>query len=1395
MRVFIPLNIFILSLLFVLPAMAQDCDCDDSDNCPYAFGPNFTGQVCYDITDALNNDLADPGQGVCGVALTFTHQHIWDLELTLISPAGQEVPLVGNNTSFFGTTNNVLWNILFIPCANVPSPDTINNNPFQAVWTNSQSWPFGAIFDGSYHPVGGNCLESFNTGPVNGTWCLQIENQPSPYSGEILNFEVILCDNSGLLCCDADAGELDVADFTICEGDSSLLIDWSPDYGPIFPSPVEYGYTFVVSDTTGMILQIDPMPDLTGYAVGEYTICGLSYLRADSLLLPVADGVLTLDSLANNLLSGEPWFCGDLTEDCVAISIVSPPVPVFLADTICAGESYTVGDSVVAQSGQYLFQLESAFGCDSLVNLDLTVLQPDSTFLVETVCFGEVYPVGDSIFAASGSFSVLLANAFGCDSLVFLDLTVLPEIETFLTDTICQGAEYALGDSLFVLPGNYEVLLTSALGCDSTVFLDLVVLDPIAQIATPDTLTCAMPELWLDGSASSSVPGFVYQWTALSGSLSPPLDSNQVLATGPGEYELAVSAFFCTVRDTVIVLADTLAPSAQVLPPDTLTCGVDSVLLDGSGSASGPDILYQWIGPSGIIPGVDSAVYWAAAPGAYALIAFDAGNGCADTSSVMVEQDIEPPFVEAGPSSVLNCQDQEVLLDGSASYQDGPFVFEWLGPGGDPVSWTDSLQAVVSEPGWYVLWATDLGNACTASDSVLVGLDTIPPVADAGPLDTLTCAEPVLSLNGSGASPSGTVVFLWETPDGNIAGDPAQPDPGVDAPGLYILTVTDPVNHCTAMDSVEISEDTELPMADAGPTVTLNCLLREWTLGNPDSTSLGPAFSYLWTGPQGDTIATELSPTIQAGGTYVLFVTDQTNGCTSVDSVFIEQEEDFPIAVIDGGGEITCSAPEVLLDGSNSTSGPGIEYAWLDEQGNVIGTENQLTAGNAGVYCLVVENGFNFCRDTVCVEVLQGPGFPLVDAGPNEVIDCATGQAFPQGSVQPLDPDYALIWSTLSGNILSDPTQLAIIVDEPGWYTFTVDDTVNNCVVVDSAFVLLDTAACLPLVNAGADGLINCYHLPLLYDTLDASQGTSSGADITYQWTSIGGTVVIGGNTLFPVVTEGTFILTVTNTLLNLSATDTVVVYEDLASPVAHAGLNDTIDCSTINMDYYLDGSGSSQGSQYVYEWSTLGGFIVSGADSLYALINAPGLYDLEVTNLLNGCSAVDAVEITLNGDLPEPCVEAFVQAPCGAASLVVGDSCAAGMPYSYQWNVSGGLIVGDPTLPMVEVVWEDTLVQVSGLIIDTTNLCPLAVNIQLFTPVNCFPECEVALPEVCLECDFGELVRRGDHALPLRGCTGDVPPDHYGYYEPVHLHGGCSGARRYFPAAGRRRAARIFDL
>jgi len=1366
MRVFIPLNIFLLWLLTGTTAVAQNCDCDDTANCPSSFGPNFTGQICYDVTDAFNNDLADPNQGICGVNIAFNHEHIWDLELTLISPSGQSVPLVGWNTNFFGTTNNVLWNVLFIPCANIPAPDTINGDPFQAVWSNNQDWPFAAIFDGSYHPVGGNCLEAFDTGPVNGTWCLQIDNQPSPYSGQILNFEIILCDNSGLLCCDADAGVLEAENATICQGDSSLLIDWEPDYGPIYPDPTEYGYSFVVSDTVGLILLIEPMPDLTGFSPGTYSVCGLSFLMTDSLNIPEPDGVLTIGDLEDNLNGGAPWFCGDLTETCVEIGIAAPPAPVFLTEIICHDETYMVGDSVVAETGQYTFVLQNAWQCDSIVNLNLTVLPVDTTLLVETVCFGGSFAVGDSIYSSSGIYNTLLANALGCDSLVILDLTVLAGIETFLVDTICQGDAYAVGDSLFAAAGNYSVLLSSVLGCDSTVYLDLTVLDPAALIATPDTITCSIPQVTLDGSGSGA--GLSYQWTAISGALAPPLDQAQVTALSPGVYELMVEEYFCPARDTVTVIADTVAPQAVALLPDTLTCGVGSVLLDGSGSGSG--FLFQWLDPAGdLIPGENNNTLWVSEPGVFSLIALNTGNGCSDTAYFDVPEDLQEPFVEAGPGSTLNCLVVTATLDGSQTFQDGNFLFEWEGPGGVSIPWTDSLQAQTSVPGIFYLTATDLDNGCQAMDSVEVLQDIIPPNAEAGPQDTLNCITAILDLNGSGTSNSGVVEFFWETANGHLVGNPAMPDPQVDMPGLYVLTVTDPVNHCTAADSVQISGDFELPLADAGPEVTLTCLLPSWTVGDPDNTSVGPEFAYFWIGPAGDTISTQLSPEIFQGGTYHLFVTNTVNGCFNSDSVVIGQEGSIPIADTGPGGTLTCSNPAILLDGSNSSTGPFIEYTWLDDAGNAIGQGNQLTVGNSGVYCLVVSDGLSLCADTACVEVFQGPDFPLVNAGPNGELDCFSGQAFLQGTVEPPTPDYVYSWSSVTGNILTDPGLSAITVDEPGWYILTVVDTLTDCTVQDSALVTLDTAACMPVANAGADGLINCYNVP--FDTLDATQGTSSGLNIAYLWIPISGSVS-GDNTLTPVVTEGAYVLYVTNTSVGLTATDTVVVPEDLTFPFADAGPDQVIDCATISDEFNLDGTASSQGANFVYEWTTSGGFIVSGADGLTPLISAPGLYDLQVTDILNGCSSTDAVLITLDGDTPTPCVEPVIQIPCGATSILVGDTCANSNPYAYEWYITGGVFVSDSTAAMVEVLWTEPVVILNGLVTDTTNQCPVAVSMELYAPSACFPECEIAVPDT-LTCDVTSLT--------LDATGSSEGPEFFYFWEAVS--GSlCGGETTLFP-------------
>jgi hypothetical protein len=94
--------------------------------------------------------------------------------------------------------------------------------------------------------------------------------------------------------------------------------------------------------------------------------------------------------------------------------------------TECAGFSITVGTNTYNTTGVTTDVLVSSGGCDSTVNLDLTIL-PDITGTdVQVVCDSLVWIDGLTYYADNNvaTFNLVGASINGCDSLVTLDLTV-----------------------------------------------------------------------------------------------------------------------------------------------------------------------------------------------------------------------------------------------------------------------------------------------------------------------------------------------------------------------------------------------------------------------------------------------------------------------------------------------------------------------------------------------------------------------------------------------------------------------------------------------------------------------------------------------------------------------------------------------------------------------------------------------------------------------------------------------------------------------------------------------------------------------------------------------------------------------------------------------------------
>lgn len=155
--------------------------------------------------------------------------------------------------------------------------------------------------------------------------------------------------------------------------------------------------------------------------------------------------------------------------------IVHQPDTINQLESICEGESFYFGMINILNAGTYEYTFQNQWGCDSLVYLELLVLDTFNVTIDVEICFEESYTVGQNIYNQSGVYIDTLSTIHGCDSIVELNLIVFPENDTLIHSSICQGEEFIVGSSVYFQSGNYQDTLDDVNGCDSVVWLELQV--------------------------------------------------------------------------------------------------------------------------------------------------------------------------------------------------------------------------------------------------------------------------------------------------------------------------------------------------------------------------------------------------------------------------------------------------------------------------------------------------------------------------------------------------------------------------------------------------------------------------------------------------------------------------------------------------------------------------------------------------------------------------------------------------------------------------------------------------------------------------------------------------------------------------------------------------------
>lgn len=223
--------------------------------------------------------------------------------------------------------------------------------------------------------------------------------------------------------------------------------------------------------------------------------------------------------------------------DSVATLNLTINQPTLSSVEVSACESYTwpLNSQMYTASGNYTHTIPNVAGCDSVITLTLTILDPTASTVDISACDTYTWELNGETYTSSGAYEFVMTNVAGCDSIITLNLTIHDVTTTTVTVSSCEAYTWALNGETYTTSGSYNHVLTSVAGCDSVITLNLTV-EELSATATHDG----------NGTITSST-GTSYQWinctdyTAIVGET-----SQEFVPSVNGSYAVIVTDGNCT---------------------------------------------------------------------------------------------------------------------------------------------------------------------------------------------------------------------------------------------------------------------------------------------------------------------------------------------------------------------------------------------------------------------------------------------------------------------------------------------------------------------------------------------------------------------------------------------------------------------------------------------------------------------------------------------------------------------------------------------------------------------------------------------------------------------------------------------------------------------------------
>ncbi|GLR16102.1 T9SS type B sorting domain-containing protein [Portibacter lacus] len=687
-------------------------------------------------------------------------------------------------------------------------------------------------------------------------------------------------------------------------------------------------------------------------------------------------------------------------------------------DFLCNGGVVTISASSEASNAIYSWTGPNNFFSSSATNS----VASEGTYYVEI--FANGCYVRDSVtlirdISDLPDYNVMVENIGDCENPLWR-LTAIPLANEFQTSLVRWGltgvAVLGTGNQIDVnTAGNYFLLINTFNGC-SVVYrftIDPINGTPTFNIIQKTNVSCTTgPNSGVIGITQN--PDYAYNWTSDGGFTA---DTSYIANLAPGFYYLTITDINtgCVSLYSDRIIADTIPRTSSISNTEINCINPEAnIFLTANGGGN----TYAWSGPNN--SSFTTKNLSISEPGQY-MVTITGGNGCITLDTATVIQDTDPPVFSLADTS-LECETQSATLN--ANVTDPGVIYQWEGPN----DYSSSIASpVVFGTGQYNLTLTGQ-NGCISNTSILVSPNPDTPIPSISALDTLTCADTLVSISAEANVPIAS--YLWDGP-GLFTSD--LQNPMVSEPGEYIVTI-ESQEGCIAFDTIEVIQELILPEVTYSFDGSVECIDIESQL---KGITTDPGATFLWTGPNGFS-STDQNTVALDTGEYIYTIRG-SNNCVDSDTFNISS---IDIDVINTSNLINCYNPNI--DISELSDSLSYDIEWASPSG-VVSNVEFLIPNETGIYTGIVR-GSNGCNAQVEVDISYDTIKPFAMIQQAGTIRCDENIISLNANGSSTGNEYSYSWMTNDGIILNGIDSFVTQIQGIGNYDLIVTNNNNGCI-------------------------------------------------------------------------------------------------------------------------------------------------------------------------------------------------------------------------------------------------------------------------------------------------------------------------------------------------------------